>query len=323
MTTDADARREEVLAALVEAPGGVSGQDLADRLGCSRAAVHRHVEALRRAGVAVDGAHEGYVLLPGADPVSGLAATRALDGTGAGPVRWLAETGSTNDDAVAAARDGAPEGLVIGAEHQTRGRGRRGRDWRANPGDALLFSVLLRPGGDIETAGALPVLAAVAVTDALGPGAGVIWPNDVVVNGRKVCGILCEMGADESGVDWVVAGIGINVRGVPALGDARWTPGSVADAGAAPRRHDLLVAVLGALWARYRAWAADGAADALAAFASRDLLAGRGVTVAVGAERVEGTAAGVDDRGRLRVRTAAGERALSAGEVTRVEHGPA
>lgn len=321
MTTDADARREQVLAALIAAPAGVSGQDLAERLGCSRAAVHRHVDALRRAGVDVDGVHEGYRLADGADPVSGLAATRALADAGVGPVTWVAETGSTNDDAVAAARAGAAEGLVIGADHQTRGRGRRGRDWRAQPGDALLFSVLLRPGGDVEAAGVLPVLAAVAVTDALGDAAGVIWPNDVVVGGRKVCGILCEMGADEAGVDWVVAGIGINVRGVPALDDARWTPGAVADAGAAPRRQDLLEAVLGALWGRYRGWRAGGPAAALAAFAARDRLAGRGVGVAVGVEHVAGTAAGVDARGRLVVRTAAGERVLSAGEVTRVDHG--
>lgn len=318
MTTLPDERREQVLAALIRHRDGVSGQTLADALGCSRAAVHRHVEALRRAGVDVEGVHEGYRLGADADPVSGTVATEDLRGSGLGPVTWVPETGSTNDDLVSAARTGASHGTVVGGDLQTRGRGRRGRDWHARTGEALLFSVLLRPEATVEAAGMLPVVGAVAVCDALGDDAGIVWPNDVVVDGRKVCGILCELGADESGVAWVVAGIGVNVRGVPEVPDARWTPGSVADAGEAPTRQGLLGAILASLARRYGAWAADGPAEALAEFGRRDLLRGASVAVAVGADTVEGTAEGVDDRGALRVRTAVGETALTAGEVTRV-----
>ncbi len=322
MTTDADARREQVLAALVSGrdQASVSGQELAERLGCSRAAVHRHVDALRRAGVAVDGVRDGYRLADDADPVSGLAATEAVAGAGMGPVRWSASTGSTNDDAVAAARAGAPAGLVVGADVQTAGRGRRGRTWAARPGDAVLMSVLTRPRVDVADAGVVPILVAVAVADALGDGVGVIWPNDLVIGGRKVCGILCELGADESGVAWIVAGIGVNVHGVPAVADARWRPGAVSTDAAPRRRHDVVCDVVTHLARRMDEWRDVGPGPALAAFAARDLLDGHGVTVTVGDHDVAGTAAGVDGQGRLVVHTPAGPQTLAAGEVTRVHH---
>lgn len=320
MTTEADLRREQVLAALVQAGGsGLSGQALADELGCSRAAVHRHVEALRRSGVPVDGVHEGYRLGDGADPVVPSLVASALAAPIGGPVRWSAETGSTNDDAVSAARDGAPEGLVIGADVQRAGRGRRGRPWQTNPGDALLFSIVLRPAVPATDVGVIPVVAAVAVAEAIGDDVRIIWPNDLVVDGRKVCGILCELAADESGVSWVVVGIGVNVRGVPTLTDARWTPGALADGTRAPRRADLLVAILQAFSARYSEWREHGPAAALGAFAARDELAGRGLTAQVGDHEIVGTASGLDEAGHLRVVTATGEVALASGEVTRVE----
>ncbi len=323
MTTERDARREQVLAALVTRrdAASVSGQDLADRMGCSRAAVHRHVDALRRAGVAVDGVRDGYRLADDADPVSALAATEALAAAGMGPVRWSAETASTNDDAVAAARGGAAAGLVIGADVQTAGRGRRGRTWAALPGDAVLMSVLLRPRVDVAGAGVVPIIVAVAVADALGDAVGVIWPNDLVIGGRKVCGILCELGADETGVAWIVAGIGVNVHGVPPVADARWRPGAVSTAATPRRRHDIVCDVVTRLARRMDEWRDAGPGPALAAFATRDLLDGRGVTVTVGDRDVVGTAAGIDGQGRLLVHSAAGPQALAAGEVTRVHHG--
>jgi len=322
MSASADERRERVLEAIAAAgDGGMSGQEIADRLGCSRAAVHRHVEALRRDGLDVVGVHEGYRLGPDADPVvAGLVAPR-LRPPLTGPVRWSSRTGSTNDDLAAAARAGEPEGLVIGADLQTAGRGRRGRDWVTAPGDALLFSVLLRPQVAPSDAGVLPIVVAVAVAEALGDRATVVWPNDIVADGRKVCGILCELSADESGVAWVVVGIGVNVRGAPALADSRWVPGAVTHIGGGVRRGDVLVAILGALGRRYAEWLSDGGSAALAAFAERDPLRGEGVTVRVGDADIAGTAAGLDEAGRLRLVTASGETALAAGEVVRVERG--
>ncbi len=320
MTHAADERRERVLAALVTAgQAGVSGQALAGQLGCSRAAVHRHVETLRRAGVAIDGVHDGYRLGPGADPVSASLVQAALAPPIAGPVRWSAATGSTNDDAVQAARAGAAEGLVIGADFQREGRGRRGRPWLAGAADGLLFSIVLRPRVPAAEAGVLPLVAAVAVTDALGPDAMIVWPNDIVLEDRKVCGVLCEMAVDESGTDWVVVGIGLNVRRAPTVEDARWTPGCLRDAGDGRSRIDLLGDLLDALSVRYEEWRRDGPGGVLGDFARRDLLRGTGVTVRSGDRELAGTAEGLDELGRLRVRTESGQVAVGAGEVTRVE----
>ena len=320
MSTEADERRERVLEALARAGDrGVSGQALADDLGCSRAAIHRHVEALRRTGLGIDGVHDGYRLAPGADPVVAGLVQAQLVAPILGPVIWSQRTGSTNDDAVTAARAGAAEGLVIGTDFQESGRGRRGRAWLAGPGDALLFSVLLRPQVSTADVGVLPIVAAVAVADALGDGAGIVWPNDLLVDGRKVCGILCELSADETGTAWVVVGIGVNVRSAPRVDDGRWQAGAIGDRSNAPCRADLLVDILRRLAERYRAWLESGAGSILASFADRDLLRGAGVTVRTGERDTAGTAGGVDDLGRLRLMTAAGELAVSAGEVTRVE----
>ena len=302
-------------------PGGVSGESLAAELGCSRAAVHRHVEALRREGLGVAGGPDGYRLDSEADPVVPMLVAPRLVPPLAGPVIWLAEAGSTNDEAIERARGGAAEGLVVGADRQSAGRGRRGRPWRSAAGHGLLVSVLLRPGVPPVDAGLLPIVAAVGAAEALGPEARIVWPNDLLIGGRKVAGILCEMSADQERVQWAVAGIGVNVRSAPVLDDARWEPGALADLGEPPRRADLLVALLGALGRRYAEWVREGPDAVLAAFAARDGLRGRSVAVSLAGEEVTGECAGTDALGRLRVRTAAGERLLGAGEVVRV--GPA
>jgi BirA family transcriptional regulator, biotin operon repressor / biotin---[acetyl-CoA-carboxylase] ligase len=301
---------------------GVSGEALAADLGCSRAAVHRHVEALRRDGLGVHGGPDGYRLDEDADPVVPMLVAPRLAPPLAGPVVWLAETGSTNDEAIDRARGGAPEGLVVGADRQRAGRGRRGRPWVAAAGHALLVSVLLRPEVPPVDAGLLPIVVAAATAEGLGPDARIVWPNDVLIDGRKVAGILCEMSADQERVRWAVAGIGVNVRSAPALDDARWEAGALSDAGAPPCRADLLVDLLGALGRRYAEWVEEGPRAILDAYAGRDALRGRQVLVSLAGEEVAGECAGTDALGRLRVRTGAGERLLGAGEVVRVGPGP-
>ena len=130
-----------------------------------------------------------------------------------------------------------------------------------------MCSVLLRPPVPAADVGMIPIVAAVSVAEALGDTVGIVWPNDIVVDERKVCGILCELAADETGVAWVVVGIGINVRGVPQLDETRWRPGALGDAGASPPRAQVLVAVLTALSRRYAQWLSDGPAATLAEFA--------------------------------------------------------
>jgi len=155
---------------------------------------------------------------------------------------------------------------------------------------------------------------------ALGAGEVTIaWPNDLVLGGRKVGGILCELAARGDRVDHAVAGIGLNVHGAPEAEGARWVPGAIADAAAGVTRAELLVAVLGALGARLEAWYGGDAEDARAAFTARDHLAGRVIRVATPDENLAGRATGIDGAGRLRLRTPSGEVVLVAGEVTGVD----
>lgn len=131
------------------------------------------------------------------------------------PASWRNETQSTNDDALAAAKSGAPHGAVFGAETQTRGRGRRGSEWVSSPGAGLWFSVLLRPELSAESGPGLALCAGLAVRAAVATRVTastlVKWPNDVLTGGRKLAGILVESQISGAKLGSVVMGIGINV----------------------------------------------------------------------------------------------------------------
>lgn len=136
--------------------------------------------------------------------------------TFAGKLHFAAVTGSTNNDAMAAARKGAAHGTVYFADAQREGRGRSDHRWESSQGDGIYVSVVLRPSALHVRWSLLPLCAGLAVIDAVravvGVGADLRWPNDVLVQDRKVCGILVEAGTDERGEKFAVAGIGINVH---------------------------------------------------------------------------------------------------------------
>ena len=236
-------------------------------------------------------------------------------------VRVIARTGSSNADLLESARAGAPEGTVLVAEEQTAGRGRIGREWVSPPGAALLFSVLLRPGAvPANRRGWLPLLTGTAVAAALNGTSGVDarlkWPNDILVHGRKVAGILTEQAGDA-----IVVGTGINVTTKPS----ELPPGpatSLLAAGAVETARDtVLLAVLAELDRRYRRWLADPADPRLrSSYLGFSDTVGREVRIELPAgEVLTGRAADVDETGRLVLRTASGETtAVSAGDVVHV-----
>lgn len=257
----------------------------------------------------------------GRPPLDGRALAAALTGP-AGPwreLRVVAETGSTQADLALAAQGGAGEGLVLVAERQRAGRGRLDRSWVSPPRAGLTFSVLLRPGPPEARWGWLSLLGGVAVAVAVqrvtGAAAAVKWPNDVLVEGRKLAGVLAERVAGA-----VVLGVGLNVS--QAAGEL---PGpaatSLALEGVAVDRHLLLAEVLGELAARYRRWPGGGpgggAAGLRAAYLAVSATVGRPVRVALpGGGELAGRAVGVDEDGCLRVRTADGPVVtLAAGDV--------
>jgi BirA family biotin operon repressor/biotin-[acetyl-CoA-carboxylase] ligase len=233
-------------------------------------------------------------------------------------VSTLATTGSTNADLAAAARAGAPSGTVLVSDHQSAGRGRFTRVWEAPPRASLAISVLLRPPAAISARRWLwlPLVTGLAVADgvrsASGLGAELKWPNDVLVGGRKLCGILAER-VDSGHGPAAVIGMGINT----SLAEHELpvpTATSLALAGAAVDADALAAAVLGALGDWYTRWLA--AEDLRAEYAVRCSSVGRRVRVQLSAEEfVEGRATGVDDDGCLLVAVAGGERAFAAGDV--------
>jgi BirA family biotin operon repressor/biotin-[acetyl-CoA-carboxylase] ligase len=216
------------------------------------------------------------------------------------PRLHLRETGSTNERARRLATAGAEHGTIVTAGHQTAGRGRQGRSWVAPPGRALLCSLIVRPPDEL-----LALRGGLAVADLAGPDARVKWPNDVLVDGRKVAGVLAE-GRPQEG--WGVLGIGVNVAvDVAAL------PTEFRDrAGSLGRARGDVEPALQELIGALERWLAASAADVTAALGRRDALRDREVRWAAGT----GTGAGIDPRGRLLVRDGAGAvLALESGEV--------
>ncbi len=215
------------------------------------------------------------------------------------PRLHLRRVASTNDRARALAQAGAPHGTLVTANEQTDGRGRQGRTWSAPPRTALLCSLVL-----CEWDPFLTLAAAVAVAETAAPAAGIKWPNDVLLDGRKVAGILVE-GRPQEG--WAVLGIGINVA--VALDDL--PPDLRATAGTLARPRADLEPTLTALLRALEAWLTAPHPAILAAWRARDALRGREITW----DGSTGRAAGIDAEGRLLVVTPAGTEALAAGEV--------
>ncbi len=225
----------------------------------------------------------------------------------AGPIEWHREVGSTNDLLAQRAREGAPEGAIVCADHQTAGRGRLGREWQDVPGRALAMSVLLRPPPHVAAhAGVLPVLVATAVAQGIGDDAQVAWPNDVVLGGRKVSGILLEAAWEASALTWVVVGMGVNVRGAPDVPPGTWPVGVLDERDPDPSREAVAGRILEALAGRYSDLCEAGPRSIVTAFTARDALAGRVVRLREADEVTEGSAEGITEDGGLRLRTPGG-----------------
>jgi BirA family biotin operon repressor/biotin-[acetyl-CoA-carboxylase] ligase len=241
-------------------------------------------------------------------------------------VDLVPETGSTNADLAARAAQGEVAGTVLITDYQSAGRGRQGRSWTAPPRSGIAMSVLVRPDGiDPSRWTWLPLLAGLAVSEGVRRAsdlpAVLKWPNDVLIEDRKVCGILAER-VDTSQGPACVVGIGINVSLVE---DQLPVPSASSLAIAArqlgrqlPSRTAVIATVLAAFELLYRRWEAQAGNDAslAAAYAERCETLGRQVRVVLSEQRsVEGVADHLDEDGRLVVRTTSGSAAYGAGDV--------
>lgn len=296
--------REELLARLLAAADFVSGAELSGALGVSRCAVWKHIEALRDEGYEIAGSpRRGYRLLKVPDALYPPLFSPLVRGKFGQPYHFYPVVSSTNDVAKELARQGAPEGTLVVAEEQTGGRGRLGRAWHSPPG-GLWFSLILRPPVSPAATQSLPVLLSLAVTDGVAafllPSVEVKWPNDIVYQGKKVGGILVELGAEAEAVHFVVAGIGLNVNITSFPAPLEKTATSLQKiAGKALSRPQLLSAILAAAERYYSRWCREGFAPFREDYEHRLCLLGREVEICCGGSITRGTVAGVDAEGRL------------------------
>jgi BirA family transcriptional regulator, biotin operon repressor / biotin---[acetyl-CoA-carboxylase] ligase len=230
-------------------------------------------------------------------------------------------TGSTNDDAMSAARGGALHGATFVAEAQSAGRGRRGSVWLSPPGDNLMFSVVLRLDCSPERVAALALVVGLAVREVVAERVGsrvkLKWPNDVLVENRKLAGILVETQIAAGRVEAVVVGVGINVASRKLPEEIRQTATSMALLGATRlEREELLVELLGALDRKLREHAREGLRALLDELRAHDALRGRAIEL----DGVLGVARGIADDGALLVEDSSGAvRRVLSGTVRLVQ----
>ncbi len=353
--------KTEILTMLTQSNGYVSGQALCDRLGVSRTAVWKVINQLKEEGYEIESVtSKGYRIVGRPDRITAEEiASRLNSDWAAQSVRYFDSIDSTNNEAKRLAEQGAPEGTLVVAEEQTQGKGRRGRSWMTPPGTAIAMSLLLRPGevslpdsasegpcNTCSTAGEplhpdrAPMLTLVmgmavasACREVCGVDVGIKWPNDVVANGRKICGILTEMSCEVDFINYVVIGIGINT-GIeefpPELRDTAVSLHTLMEAlpcnaqrqdGVVRRKPDRawLIAACMREFERYYGLFMKTQDYTLLMKEYNELLVGKGERVRVLSPGIEfeGISEGIDPMGELLVRREDGTtEAIFAGEVS-------
>ena len=289
----------------------ISGETMARELGVTRAAVFKHIEQLRALGFGVESAaRQGYRLTACPDSLLAPVVRRGLDTRWAGcRIEYLQTVDSTNRYARALAQQGAPHGTLVLADEQTAGRGRRGRGWISPAGEGVFMSLILRPQAHPSQVARLSLLTALAVAEGIagetGLDARIKWPNDIVVGGSKVCGMLLEMNADEQSVHDVVAGVGINVHQTAFPEEIARTASSLdLLSGRRQSRAALVRAFLGA----FERAPALSDADMMRAYRGRSATLGQRVQVVALSGTFTGLAEAITDAGALVVLGDDGER---------------
>lgn len=210
--------KEEILRLLRSADGYISGQELCNRFGVSRTAVWKAINQLKEAGYEIEAQQNKGYRLKAAPDLMTEAEIKSLLHTDwvAKEVLYFDTIDSTNTKAQELAEKGYPSGTLVVADNQESGKGRRGRSWVSPSGTGIFMTLMIKPDINPNNASMLTLVAALAVAKAItsvtGEEAMIKWPNDIVVNGKKVCGILTEMNAQFDYINHIVVGIGINVH---------------------------------------------------------------------------------------------------------------
>ena len=289
----------------------VSGSELAEKLGVTRAAIWKQIETLRALGAPIEAsAGEGYRVAWPIEPLDEASIRRRIDPDvlpRIGKIRVEWQIDSTNTALLDAAAKGAADMSVVVAEVQSDGRGRRGRQWRSPLGGNVYFSLLRRFHGGMGSLAGLSIVAGIAAVRALREcgvdGVGLKWPNDILVDGKKLAGILVELGGEFLGPCFAVIGIGINVR-LPddaGIDQPHVDLASLCDDDP-PSRNRIIGKLISQLVASTDVFAAHGFAAFEQDYEAFDVLARAPVRLQTASGICDGVADGVDSRGALRVR---------------------
>lgn len=316
-------RPDEFLSLLRSEAGYISGQALAKKAGISRSAVWKQTRMLRRYGYAIESRHGlGYRLVGQTDLPVPWELARALSTLFIGKQVVFREiTESTQDLAVSLASRPGSHGLVVVADQQKSGRGRQKRKW-LSPKGGVWMSVVLKPTIPTAKITLLPFVAALAVCDAIkatGLDARLKWPNDVMISGKKVAGILLDISAEADQVNYAVVGIGINAnidsKAVSARLDGIKVTSMSDELGRSVSRLDLTRSLLENLENYYAEMEQRGAGKILQKWkASSDML-GRKVAVTQSDKTIHGVVADINDDGSLLLRTDHGDVGVSSGDI--------
>ncbi len=310
----------------------VSGTKIAEEIGTSRSEVWRLIQQLRGLGVDVAGRPAtGYQLRAVPDLLLPEMLAPSLKGTifgGAKQIHHYYKIGSTNSEAMRSAAEGAPEGSVFLAEEQLAGRGRGAHTWHSARSEGIHCSVILRPAMPPSDALIFSLAAGLAVRAAVAEIAPQLladlkWPNDLLLGGKKFCGILTEMNSEATRVRHLVVGVGINVNQVKFPAELREIATSLRiETGTEWSRVEICAALLKSLDREYRSLVEDaGARDAILRRFEESSSSVRGRKVSVDENGgLAGVTEGLDERGFLRVRTADGLRTVVNGTVRTIEN---
>lgn len=297
--------RHRILKMLMEEKGYLSGEEMARQLGISRTGVWKHIDALKEMGCKLEcRPNKGYKLLALPDLLMPEIVNAQAE-AGAWDIRYFQQVESTNETAKAMADKGNAHGTVVVSERQTRGKGRMARQWYAEPNAGIYCSILLRPHMKPQDASKLSLIAGLAVQRTLQAyiqqPVQLKWPNDVVCEGKKLCGILCEMDAEPDAVRYVIVGIGINVN-VPEFPQELHDTATSLQLlnGKSTMRAPIFVSLLNHFFALYDTYQKTGNFhEVMYAYSQASALLGKEIMVTAWDETQTGVCLGFDKDGAL------------------------
>lgn len=316
--------KSEILEALRETDGYVSGQDLCNKFGVSRTAVWKAIKQLKEAGYEIEAVpNKGYHIVSAPDLMNKVELESIRNTTWAGQeIYYYDVTDSTNIRAKELAEEGHPGGTLVVADRQEAGRGRRGRSWDSPSGTGIFMTLLLKPEMNPNHASMLTLVAAMAVARAISKCAGtealIKWPNDIVIGGKKICGILTEMSAQFDFINHIVIGIGINVHNEHFPEEIAETAGSILlQTGKRIRRAELIEQILEQFEHYYAIFMeTEDLSGLVKEYNSILVNMNKSVRVLDPKEPFEGKAMGITKKGELIVDTWESRKMVSSGEVS-------